>query len=558
MPAQNGITLISLIITIILMLILAGVIINLTIGENGLFKMSKKAGEDYKIASIKERVEQEIISLQTGTIVNDEKLTVEQALIGIQEKEAFNEIDLLEEIGIIDGYIIVLGYDTWDNVIIKEIKKDTGIRLITKTTPKGFTNKKIEISINISNTSTSIVNLEVSTGMSKKDNLLYEVEKNGNYFIKATLSNGQAIEKEIKINTIDTLPPKNFEINGESTIEGIIINGQTKDQEANNENACSGIDRYEYIVVDSTGKEITYNSNEINGLETGTYNVYVFAYDNANNKTKSNIITINVEEWIKIYTEEDLRNISNHLDKNYLMMNDIELSQEWIPIGNEKNYFTGKFDGNNHQIINLIIENSNLDAVGLFGSTFYNSQIMNLTVSGIIKSKTATGGLVGNNMSTIKNCCSNVEISKQLNTLGSSIGGLVGINGGTIQNSYSTEKVTGMYYVGGLVGLNNGTILDSYSIGEVIGDWCVGGLIGSNYGEATNIYTLSKITSDKTQDIGGLIGYSENDTGIKNGYYSEKISGIETSGGGTALTLEQMKQQSSYEGFDFTNIWVMK
>ena len=34
---NNGITLIALIITIILMLILAGVVLTLTIGENGLF-----------------------------------------------------------------------------------------------------------------------------------------------------------------------------------------------------------------------------------------------------------------------------------------------------------------------------------------------------------------------------------------------------------------------------------------------------------------------------------------------------------------------------------------
>ena len=37
----RGITLIALIITIILMLILAGVVLSLSIGENGLFKTAK-------------------------------------------------------------------------------------------------------------------------------------------------------------------------------------------------------------------------------------------------------------------------------------------------------------------------------------------------------------------------------------------------------------------------------------------------------------------------------------------------------------------------------------
>ena len=41
MRKENGITLVALIITIILMLILAGVVLSLTIGENGVFKMAK-------------------------------------------------------------------------------------------------------------------------------------------------------------------------------------------------------------------------------------------------------------------------------------------------------------------------------------------------------------------------------------------------------------------------------------------------------------------------------------------------------------------------------------
>lgn len=56
MRKEKGITLIALIITIIIMLILAGVVINLTIGENGLFKTAKQAGKDYEISAIKEQI----------------------------------------------------------------------------------------------------------------------------------------------------------------------------------------------------------------------------------------------------------------------------------------------------------------------------------------------------------------------------------------------------------------------------------------------------------------------------------------------------------------------
>lgn len=44
---QNGITLISLVITIIILLILAGVSLNLVLGENGLIRRSQEAKEAY-------------------------------------------------------------------------------------------------------------------------------------------------------------------------------------------------------------------------------------------------------------------------------------------------------------------------------------------------------------------------------------------------------------------------------------------------------------------------------------------------------------------------------
>ena len=47
---MKGITLVGLVITIILLLILAGVTINLAIGEKGIFNQSKLAAEKYKDA----------------------------------------------------------------------------------------------------------------------------------------------------------------------------------------------------------------------------------------------------------------------------------------------------------------------------------------------------------------------------------------------------------------------------------------------------------------------------------------------------------------------------
>ena len=51
----NGITLISLIITIIIMLILVGVVLTLSIGEHSIFKTSQIAVEEHKKARDKRR-----------------------------------------------------------------------------------------------------------------------------------------------------------------------------------------------------------------------------------------------------------------------------------------------------------------------------------------------------------------------------------------------------------------------------------------------------------------------------------------------------------------------
>ena len=73
---SEGITLIALVITIIVLLILAGVTINLTLGENGLFRIAKKSVENY---TEKEEQEQQGLNKLLSEMNNyiDEKLQLE-------------------------------------------------------------------------------------------------------------------------------------------------------------------------------------------------------------------------------------------------------------------------------------------------------------------------------------------------------------------------------------------------------------------------------------------------------------------------------------------------
>lgn len=55
MKKQKGITLIALVVTIVVLIILAGVAINLSIGENGIFKKAMYAREEYSNATQSEQ-----------------------------------------------------------------------------------------------------------------------------------------------------------------------------------------------------------------------------------------------------------------------------------------------------------------------------------------------------------------------------------------------------------------------------------------------------------------------------------------------------------------------
>lgn len=55
MKNRNGITLVSLVVTIIVLIILAGISLNLTLGKDGIISIAKKAKENIELAQIEEQ-----------------------------------------------------------------------------------------------------------------------------------------------------------------------------------------------------------------------------------------------------------------------------------------------------------------------------------------------------------------------------------------------------------------------------------------------------------------------------------------------------------------------
>ena len=119
---KRGITLIALVITIIILLILAGITINLTVGQRGILNQAQNAGKAYNESEIRENVELGLIDIETEAILSNQDLTVEDALEKLQEKGIFEEIDKEEQTGICGEYVVTLGYDENGKVIIVDMR----------------------------------------------------------------------------------------------------------------------------------------------------------------------------------------------------------------------------------------------------------------------------------------------------------------------------------------------------------------------------------------------------------------------------------------------------
>lgn len=87
---NRGITLISLVVTIVVLLILAGISISALFGDNGILNNSKEAKSKYNSAAIKEKLELAISEAQIDQYTNTEKPVNYENLIGyngiLQEK----------------------------------------------------------------------------------------------------------------------------------------------------------------------------------------------------------------------------------------------------------------------------------------------------------------------------------------------------------------------------------------------------------------------------------------------------------------------------------------
>ncbi len=272
------------------------------------------------------------------------------------------------------------------------------------------------------------------------------------------------------------------------------------------------------------------------GFTTGTtYTLTITAVDTSYNESTASTITITPPaSYVPVhyvYSSEDLNAMRGgvaagwELDNYYILMTDIDLSGygEWTAIGDNGAPFKGTFDGNDHTISGLFIDQGSTVYQGLFGYTDGNAQLMNITIQDCtVTGQDYVGGLAGSNFGVISNCHIEGGSSIQGDNM---VGGLAGYNNGSrIIDSSSNAVVYGQgNHAGGLIGQNVlGTIANSHATGNVTGEMNNnGGLIGYNYnGSVANSYATGSVTGVMTNN-GGLIGYNNN--GPVTGCHAEGI-----------------------------------
>ena len=316
------------------------------------------------------------------------------------------------------------------------------------------------------------------------------------------------------------------------------------------------------------------------------------------------------EGYTAIRTVLDLYKVRYDLSGNYILMNDLDLSEAtasggdydyygngWNPIGSDDIYsgnstFTGTFDGNGYTIRGIRIQVTALPSgtgnlyIGLFGKNA--GTIQNVNVEGAYTSTqsktTYVGGIAAYNTGNIVGCSNNVVISKNAAGYGSNYaGGIAGYNTGNISRCANTGEISWIavytLYAGGICGYGyrkslvencyNAATVSAFISASSDYSAYAGGIQG--YISGYNGYKESEVAYiKKCYNVGTVsatqisysirlqqnaIAYLGNYTSVKNCYY---LSGTGSNcTGATALSDALMQESSVLSGFDFDTVWTM-
>ena len=323
----KGITLVALVITIVILLILAGISIS-AIKNTGLFANAKLAREKTMEAQLEEELRLAIQSIQTeevykGNSVTLESLAGEEGQLKNALGEDLSEAEVVEnEInGEYKDYEFTI--DSNLNVTINGAvsgAKITGSAVV-QTSGYVFEGNTVDIKVTASITEGRITGIETPDEVTLKTDTsttekVYTVNKNGKYVFKITSDTGKT--KNVTANVENILSTPQITIS-EVKEDSFKINVE-------NEYPEGAITEYKYSVGGTVKQEgTTDKSYPVTGLTQNTKysNIKVTAYINSTSKD-SNVEEITTKDDSIEYSWEEIADIAKAISNDTLITDDSE------------------------------------------------------------------------------------------------------------------------------------------------------------------------------------------------------------------------------------------
>lgn len=213
-----------------------------------------------------------------------------------------------------------------------------------------------------------------------------------------------------------------------------------------------------------------------------------------------------------------------------VLTTNIDLTGEaWTPIGSESNPYTGTFDGQNHTISGMTIENAESYS-GLFGNV--TGTVRDFTVTGSItitgdETVSRVGGAVGSlgtNSAggTVSGVTSgvNITVSAGNDHIGGVVGSMPENSSPTVESCLYMGNITVTVEAGSVAGvvgyIRTGTIQNCANQGGISintgGNGSVGGILGyCNNGNIyiRNCYNSGVIAAEGTANVGAIVGQNK-------------------------------------------------
>ena len=581
----QGITLIALIVTIVVMIVVAGVTINMTIGENGIFTKAVKAKEMQEAAEVKERLE--LKQLDARLALGGENMTLENYLKYLVDQGMIDESDIEDTE---DSNVKTILVD--DKYMYTVVKKDDGTIELEYEGKAGKLLPKIK-SVNTKSTTSSI---EVKVDATRVDGGEYRfyikdvtsgedykkkgtnktgeytftgLEQNKEFKVKVEVENKNGIaEKEtsiIRTVTVAELTQADLEFTynpNEWTKDKIVVTVNAKIEIPTGYTLQTSKDMTKW--ENTTTQEFTENGylyvRLFDGINGGSYAVGEVTKIDKDAPTNVSITAGNVNNKIITLTANGKDSASKIKEYQFYVDGKLEKTVTTTEESTTYNYTSTFGEHTGYVVVVDKAENKTTSSTINFSDytiktaqemvTFRNSVNNGTTYEGKtvtllndidlssvcsasigswepigIKTAKFRGNFNGN-YNTIKNLYINTESDYQ------GLFGYVSSNNATIQKIIIDENssITGGQFVGAIFGAVEKEV-NIYQCGNranVKGKNCVGGICGASANNSkisiTSCYNIGKITGNENIAgiLGSLNGASNKDTSTTIGYSYNK------------------------------------